>query len=75
MRDRVVMIGEQAYATDVDSVDEVLFMIERKRALAEPLSEDPDLAWHAYAVEYGARVRDRRPAGGRDGPPRSRTTA
>ena len=25
--------------------------------LAEPLSEHPDLAWHAYAVEYGARVR------------------
>lgn len=58
VRDRVVMIGEPASSTDVDSVDEVLFMIERDRALAEPLSEDPDLAWHAYAVEYGARVRD-----------------
>ncbi len=33
-------------------------MIERDRAVADPLSEDPDLAWHAYAVEYGARVRD-----------------
>lgn len=58
VRDRVVMIGRSASSTDVDSLDEVLFMIERDRALAEPLSEDPDLAWHAYAVEYGARVRD-----------------
>ncbi|MCB2177406.1 MAG: glycosyltransferase family protein [Actinomycetales bacterium] len=58
VRDRVVMIGESASSTDVDSVDEVLFMIERDRAVADPLSEDPDLAWHAYAVEYGARVRD-----------------
>lgn len=58
VRDRVVMIGAaSAPSTQVDSVDEVLFMIERERVLAEPLSEHPDLAWHAYAVEYGARVR------------------
>jgi len=58
VRDRVVMIGRPSSPTvPVDSVDEVLFLIERERVLAEPLSEHPDLAWHAYAVEYGARVR------------------
>lgn len=58
VRDRVVIIGEPSSpSATVDSVDEVLFMIERDRALAEPISEHPDLAWHAYAVEYGARVR------------------
>lgn len=60
VRDRVVMIGRPAAgSTDVDSVDEVLFLVEREQVLREPLSEDPDLAWHAYAVEYGARVRSR----------------
>lgn len=59
VRDRVVMIGAPSSpSAQVDSVDEVLFMIERDRVLEQPLSEDPDLAWHAYAVEYGARVRD-----------------
>ncbi|CAN5377103.1 hypothetical protein BH11ACT1_BH11ACT1_32540 [soil metagenome] len=59
VRDRVVIIGEPSSpSVTVDSVDEVLFMIERDRALKEPISEHPDLAWHAYAVEYGARVRD-----------------
>lgn len=58
VRDRVVMIGHPAAQdTEVDSVDEVLFAISRDRVLREPLSEHPDLAWHAYAVEYGARVR------------------
>jgi hypothetical protein len=58
VRDRVVLIGEPSSpSAKIDSVDEVLFMIERDRLLAEPLSEHPDLAWHAYAVEYGARVR------------------
>lgn len=57
VRDRVVVIGEPAgTGTTVDSLDEVLFMMTRLRALQEPLSEDPDLAWHAYAVEYGARM-------------------
>ncbi len=60
VRDRVVMIGRpSAPPVPVDSLDEVLFMIERDRLLREPLSEHPDLAWHAYAVEYGARVRSR----------------
>lgn len=60
VRDRVVRIGEPSSpSTPIDSVDEVLFMIERDQVLADPLSEDPELAWHAYAVEYGARVRHR----------------
>ncbi|MFI2753379.1 glycosyltransferase [Cellulomonas sp. P22] len=59
VRDRVVRIGEPSTPTaSIDSVDEVLFLIERSQVLAEPLSEHPELAWHAYAVEYGARVRD-----------------
>jgi hypothetical protein len=41
----------------VDSVDEVLFMVRRDRLLEHPLTEDPDLAWHGYAVEYGLRLR------------------
>ena len=58
VRDRVVMIGRPSSPEEsVDSVDEVLFLVERERVLREPLSEHPDLAWHAYAVEYGARVR------------------
>jgi hypothetical protein len=58
IRDRVVQIGESAAVPrDVDSVDEVLFMIRRERVLSSPLSEDPFLAWHAYGVEYSARVR------------------
>lgn len=58
VRDRVVMIGAPSSpSVAVDSLDEVLFLVERDRLLDEPLSEHPDLAWHAYAVEYGARVR------------------
>ena len=58
MRDRVVVIGEPvATPTDVDSLDEVLFMVPREAILREPLLEAPELAWHAYAVEYGLRVR------------------
>lgn len=59
MRDRVVLIGE-SHATPqrVDSLDEVLFLARRETLLAEPISEVPDLAWHAYAVEYGLRMRD-----------------
>lgn len=58
VRDRVVVIGHPSTDADaVDSVDEVLVMVTRERVLAQPLSEDPDLAWHAYAVEYGARAR------------------
>lgn len=58
MRDRIQLIGENAETPRaVDSLDEVLFLIRRDRVLAEPLSTDPDLAWHAYAVEYGLRMR------------------
>jgi hypothetical protein len=58
VRDRVVMLGRPLEApVDVDSVDEVLFMATRQQLLDEPLTESPDLAWHAYAVEYGLRVR------------------
>ena len=60
MRDRVLVLGDQvAEPADVDSLDEVLFMIPRATLLAEPLSEDPELAWHAYAVEYGLRMKSR----------------
>jgi Glycosyltransferase like family len=58
MRDRVVVLGERvSEPTDVDSVDEVLFMASREAILREPVTEAPDLEWHAYAVEYGLRVR------------------
>jgi len=58
MRDRVVQIGEPASVPrDVDSLDEVLFMIRKDLVLSSPLAEDPLLAWHAYGVEYAARVR------------------
>lgn len=57
-RDRVVFIGEPAHQpVEVDSLDEVLFMATRATMLDEPLVEEPDLAWHAYAVEYGVRMR------------------
>jgi hypothetical protein len=58
IRDRVVVLGQPvAGPTDVDSLDEVLFMVRREALLREPLVDAPDLAWHAYAVEYGLRVR------------------
>jgi hypothetical protein len=58
LRDRVQLIGEDASTPlPVDSVDEVLFMVLRDRLLAEPLATDPELSWHAYGVEYGARMR------------------
>jgi hypothetical protein len=58
MRDRVQIIGSDAPDPEpVDSLDEVLFMIRRDRVLEHPLSQDPELAWHAYAVEYGVRMR------------------
>jgi hypothetical protein len=59
IRDRVVLIGRSVTeAADVDSLDEVLFIAPRALLLEHPLSEDRDLAWHAYAVEYGLRVRE-----------------
>jgi len=58
MRDRVLLIGTPApRPVDVDSVDEVLFMVLRDVVLEHPFTEDPQLAWHAYAVEYSLRLR------------------
>lgn len=58
IRDRVQLIGENSpHPGEVDSLDEVLFMVRRDRVLQHPLTEDPDLAWHAYAVEFGLRMR------------------
>jgi hypothetical protein len=60
IRDRVVLIGEPACrSSDVDSVDEVLFMIPRSLVLRERLTESSAMAWHGYAVEYGLRVQGR----------------
>lgn len=58
LRDRAILIGEPApVPVAVDTLDEVLVMARREDLLAEPLSEEPQLAWHAYAVEYALRVR------------------
>jgi hypothetical protein len=58
VRDRVVLIGEHAGTpAEVDALDEVLFIVPRRVFEREPLSEAPHFAWHAYAVEYGLRVR------------------
>ena len=58
MRDRIRVTGRDApYPVEVDSVDEVLFMARREVLLQNPLSEDEHLAWHAYAVELGVRLR------------------
>jgi Glycosyltransferase like family len=60
IRDRVVLLGDAvASPTDVDSVDEVLFLAPRSLLLRDPLTESCNMAWHAYAVEYGLRVRRR----------------
>lgn len=60
LRDRVILIGDTAPApVAVDTLDEVLVMARREDLLADPLSEDPELAWHAYAVEYALRLRAR----------------
>lgn len=58
IRDRVVLLGREIEAPiEVDSLDEVLFLASRQRLVETPLAEHPDLAWHAYAVEYGLRAR------------------
>ncbi|HOZ57549.1 MAG TPA: glycosyltransferase [Nakamurella multipartita] len=58
MRDRILLIGASAPApVDVDTLDEVLFMVGRSRIIDSPLAEDPELSWHAYAVEYSVRLR------------------
>ena len=59
IRDRVVLLGESAIEPkDVDSLDEVLFVAPRRLVLREPITEAPEMAWHAYAVDYGMRVND-----------------
>lgn len=58
VRDRVVLLGRVLDApVDVDSVDEVIFLVRRADVVEMPLAEYPELAWHAYAVEYGLRLR------------------
>ncbi len=58
IRDRVILLGRPASRpSEVDSLDELLFMVPRSLIAREPLSEAPELAWHAYAVEYGLRAR------------------
>lgn len=58
VRDRVMLLGDPARApTTVDCVDELLFIVRRTDVQHEPLSEDPAFAWHAYALEYGLRMR------------------
>lgn len=58
LRDRTDLIGRSAPSpVEVDTLDEVLFMIDRDVLLTDPLTEEADLAWHAYAVEYAARLR------------------
>lgn len=60
IRDRIVLAGDSVTKpTEVDSVDEVLFMAPRSQLVDEQLAESRDLAWHAYAVEYGLRMRRR----------------
>ena len=57
VRDRVILIGEHTdRPVDVDSIDEVLFIVPRRVFDRERLSEAPAFAWHAYAVEYGLRA-------------------
>jgi hypothetical protein len=58
IRDRVILLGRPASRpSEVDSLDELLFMAPRSLIGREPLCEAPELAWHAYAVEYGLRAR------------------
>ena len=59
VRDRGALIGNHNTGpADVDAIDEVLFIVPRRVFDVERLSEVPELAWHAYAVEYGVRLRD-----------------
>ena len=59
VRDRVVLDrrAHQRSPVDVDAIDEVLFIVPRRVFDHERLSEAPTFAWHAYAVEYGLRLR------------------
>lgn len=58
IRDRIVRVGASApVPQDVETLDEVLLMMTTEQVRREWLSEDPLLAWHAYGVEYAARMR------------------
>ncbi|SDS52532.1 Glycosyltransferase like family protein [Pseudarthrobacter equi] len=58
IRDRTFLSGEHEPAlAEVDSLDEVLFMARKEQVRLYPISQEIDLSWHAYAVEYGARLR------------------
>ncbi len=58
IRDRATLPGEHVdRPSDVTSLDEVMFMAPRALVRREPLSEAAELAWHAYAIEYGLRLR------------------
>lgn len=58
IRDRVLGLGAPApQARSVESIDEVLFLVEREQVLESPLADRAELGWHAYAVEYSARMR------------------
>jgi hypothetical protein len=58
IRDRVILTADAVtQLAEVDTVDEVLFMASRSQLASHPLTEAADLAWHAYAVEYGLRLR------------------
>jgi Glycosyltransferase like family len=58
VRDRFVLIGERTdRPVDVDAIDEVLFIVPRRVLDRHGLSEAPRFAWHAYAAEYGLRLR------------------
>ena len=60
IRDRGALLGEHTDGpVEVDSVDEVLFIVPRRVFDRERLSEAPNFAWHGYAVEYGLRLRRR----------------
>lgn len=54
----MVLLGKSAPRPRVaDSLDEMLFLALRRLVLQEPLTESPEMAWHAYAVEYGLRAK------------------
>ncbi|ACZ31713.1 hypothetical protein Xcel_2699 [Xylanimonas cellulosilytica DSM 15894] len=58
IRDRLLPLGVPApLPSDVDTMDEVLFMVSAEQLAREPLADDPLLGWHAYAVEYSLRMR------------------
>ena len=60
IRDRMIMTAEPVTKpVAVESLDEVLFILPRVDLEREPLTTAPELAWHAYSVEYGLRVASR----------------